>query len=277
MVTFPNSKINIGLDILRKRPDGYHDLETVMVPVGWKDILEIVPQKYGSEDVLTITGRHVDCPPEKNLVMKAVGSMRRLYNIPALDIHLHKMIPDGAGLGGGSADAAFTIRMLRDMYVPHISDNRIADIAASLGADCPFFIYNRPMLCKGIGTEMSQFDFHIPEALRIVIIKPSVSVSTREAYANVAPYVPAQPLENLLKMLPIEKWQGKIVNDFELSVFPAFPAIAGIKRLLETSGAVYASMSGSGSAVYGIFETDKISDSLAENFPECDICVTEIL
>lgn len=277
MVTFPNAKINIGLDILRKRPDGYHDLETVMVPVGWKDILEIVPQKSGSEDLLTITGRPVDCPPEKNLVMKAVGSMRRLYQIPALDIHLHKIIPDGAGLGGGSADAAFTVRMLRDMYAPHISDNCIADIAASLGADCPFFIYNRPMLCKGIGTEMSPFDIHLPEALRIVIIKPSVSVSTREAYANVAPSVPDQSLENLLKLLPIGKWQGKIVNDFELSVFPAFPAIAGIKRQLETLGALYTSMSGSGSAVYGIFEADKISDSLAENFPGCDICVTEIL
>ena len=277
MITFPNAKINIGLDILKKRPDGYHDLNTLMVPVGWKDILEIVPQKCGSEDSLTITGRPVNCPTEKNLVMKAVVAMRRLCRIPPLEIHLHKIIPDGAGLGGGSADAAFTIKMLRDMYVPELSNDIIAGIAATLGADCPFFIYNRPMLCEGTGTEMRNFEIHMPESFRIVIIKPPVAVSTREAYANVTPKVPAYSLEYLLKEVSVEKWQGKITNDFEYSVFPTFPAIADIKKELERAGAIYTSMSGSGSAVYGIFDADKISDSMAENFPGCDICVTEIL
>ncbi len=277
MITFPNAKINIGLDILRKRPDGYHDLQTLMAPVGWTDILEIVPRKSGYEDILTTTGRPVNCPPENNLVMKAIIAMRKSYPLPPLEVYLHKIIPDGAGLGGGSADAAFTIKMIRDMYIPTASDTEIAVIASSIGADCPFFIYNRPMLCEGIGTEMRPMDIDLPESLRVVIIKPPVYVSTREAYANVIPTRPHQSLESRLKEFPIEKWQRNIVNDFERSVFPAFTEVAEIKEKLCELGAVYASMSGSGSAVYGFFMTDNISDSLAEDFSGCDICVTKIL
>lgn len=277
MVTFPNAKINIGLDILRKRPDGYHDLQTVMVPVGWTDILEAVEYPEASADILTTTGRPVDCPPEKNLVMKAVKAMREQFSFPTLSVHLHKIIPDGAGLGGGSADAAFTIKMIRDMFLPEVSDRQLAEIASTIGADCPFFIYNRPMLCEATGTVMRPIDIPDLQPLKIAIVKPKASVSTREAYAHVSPRVPAVSLPSKLKDLRIDQWQGEICNDFEQSVFPAYPEIAEVKRKLIEAGAVYASMSGSGSGVFGLFRADKIDRTLPQIFDGCDICVTAMV
>lgn len=275
MITFPNAKINIGLDILRRRPDGYHDLCTVMVPISWTDILEIVPATIATApDTLTVTGRPVDCPTEKNLVMKAVKALRAIAGFPAVDIFLHKIIPDGAGLGGGSADAAFTLTTIREIFQLPVTDDTLAETAAKIGADCPFFIFNSPMLCEGTGTTMRPINLNIPSGLSIAIVKPKVSVPTRDAYAHVIPAMPATPLETLLSTLPVDKWQGTVKNDFEASVFPAYPVIEAIKQTLMQMGAIYTSMSGSGSAVYAIFATDIFADTVAEAFPGCDTFVS---
>ncbi|MDE7120268.1 MAG: 4-(cytidine 5'-diphospho)-2-C-methyl-D-erythritol kinase, partial [Muribaculaceae bacterium] len=219
MILFPNAKINIGLNIIRRRPDGYHDLETVMIPVPWHDILEIVPGHTDS-DTLTLSGRPVDCPPEKNLVMKAVKALRNEVDFGPVDICLEKIIPDGAGLGGGSADAAFTLKGINQLFELGLDNSRLARIAASLGADCPFFIYNRPQLCTGTGTDLHPFDISLPAPLWIAIVKPDESVSTAEAYRGVRPATPAAPLAETLTQLPLSQWQGIVKNDFETSVFP---------------------------------------------------------
>lgn len=266
MLLFPNAKINLGLDILRRRPDGYHDLSTVMIPVGWQDILEIVPAK-GPSATLTVSGRKVDCPPEKNLVMKAWHLMAERHGVPPVDIYLRKIIPDGAGLGGGSADAAFTLRGLDQLFSLNLTDGQLADMASQLGADCPLFIYNRPMLATGTGTELTPVEANV-KGLAITIVKPPVSVPTGQAYSRVTPAIPATPLPQLLT-LPVEQWQGRVKNDFESSVFPIHPLIASIKERLLDHGAIYASMSGSGSAVYGLFATDILAEQAAHMFPQC--------
>lgn len=266
MILFPNAKINIGLDIISRRTDGYHDLEMVMYPVKWTDILEIVAAK-GTETTLTVTGRAVDCPPEKNLVMKAYRALDRMVSLPPVDIYLHKIIPDGAGLGGGSADAAFTLCGLNELFSLDFSDSALAEVAATLGADCPFFIYNRPMLCTGTGTEMTPVNMDL-SGYRIAIVKPHRSVSTREAYAAVTPAKPAISLMNRLSA-GIRQWRDGVKNDFEPSVGALLPEIGQIKQRLYDMGAVYASMSGSGSAVYGIFESDILADDIAAAFSDC--------
>lgn len=265
MIVFPNAKINIGLNITSRRADGYHEIVTVMVPVPWTDILEIVPAK-SDQSTLNVSGRAVNCPAEKNLVMKAYRAMESQFNLPPVDIHLHKIIPDGAGLGGGSADAAFTIKALNDLFNLSLPNNQLASIAAGIGADCPFFIYNRPMLATGIGTDLTPIDIDL-SGKTIVIIKPNDSVSTAEAYAGVSPKLPDTPLPTLLNELPISKWQNAVVNDFEHSVFPKHPSIAAIKSKLLDLGAVYASMSGSGSAVYALFDSEIMSDRIEATFP----------
>ncbi len=272
MILFPNAKINLGLDILRRRPDGYHDIETVMMPVGWSDILEIVPSRTG-ETTLTVTGRGVDCPPERNLVMKAYRALSARVDggLPPVEIFLRKVIPDGAGLGGGSADASFTLRGLNDLFGLGLSDEALADVAAGLGADCPLFVYNRPMLATGTGTDLSPIDVSL-DGLTIVIVKPGVSVPTAAAYAAVSPRVPEIPLAERIK-LPVEDWQSVVANDFEASVFPAYPEVADVKRRLMEAGAVYASMSGSGSAVYGLFRDDILADEVTDLFPRCEVYV----
>jgi 4-diphosphocytidyl-2-C-methyl-D-erythritol kinase len=270
MILFPNAKINIGLDILRKRSDGYHDISTVMYPIGWTDILEIVPNHSGIT-TLTTTGRAVNCPNDKNLVIKAYDSLNNVVTIPSVDIYLHKVIPDGAGLGGGSADAAFTLIGLNKLFSLNLSEERLATIAAGIGADCAFFIYNRPMLCEGIGTEMSHCDINLT-GYHIAVIKPNISIPTAQAYAQCTPHYPTQPLSELLHS-PIEGWQKSVQNGFETGISNSYPEIQRIKDFLISIGAKYASMSGSGSAVYGLFECDILADSLHERFPNYDIFV----
>lgn len=271
MLQFPNAKINLGLDILRRRPDGYHDIETVMWPIGWCDVLEIVPSK-SMNTTLTVTGRPVACPPEKNLVMKAYHALAdRVGGLPPVDIYLRKIIPDGAGLGGGSSDASFTLRMLNEIFSLGLEDEELATVAATLGADCPFFIYNRPMLATGTGTDLSPVDVDLG-GLRTVIVKPPVSVPTAAAYSAVTPAVPSRPLIERLAS-PVAEWQGSVVNDFEPSVFPAYPAVADVKRKLMEAGAVYVSMSGSGSAVYALFGDDKLAEGVTRLFPGCDVAL----
>lgn len=269
MLLFPNAKINLGLDILRKRPDGYHDIETVMVPVKWCDILEIVPAKR-ERTTLTVTGDNVvDCPAEQNLVMKAYRLLDEEVGLPEVDMYLRKVVPFGAGLGGGSADAAFTLRGLNELFALGFTDEELAERAARLGADCPFFIYNRPMLCTGTGTDMEPVALDL-KGLSVLLVKPPTGVPTAKAYANTTPALPDTPIAEIIRH-PVSEWGGSLKNDFEPSVFPSYPEIEEIKERIVRLGAVYTSMSGSGSSVYGIFEGDILADGLSSIFPDCQI------
>lgn len=268
MVVFPNAKINLGLNILRRREDGYHDISTVMVPVGWCDILEIVPSK-GTETTLTVSGRYVDCPPEKNLVMKALRALSSRYPIPPVDIYLEKIIPDGAGLGGGSADAAFTVSCLNSLFELGLSKDEMAAIAAEVGSDCAFFIYNRPMLATGRGEILTLVELDL-SSYSLVIVKPSgCSVSTKEAYGGIIPHKPAQSVAEIIDR-PVETWAEDLVNDFEGPIVAIHPTIGKIKQTLIGSGAIYSAMSGSGSSVFGIFPGDFPVEGLSRLFPDMD-------
>lgn len=265
MILFPGCKVNLGLNVLRKRADGYHDIETVMMPVGWTDVLELLPSQ--ADDVrLTILGRRIDCEPEKNLVVKAFRAVQMVCDIPPLDIVLQKIVPDGAGLGGGSADAASTVKGLNELFALGLSDAKMAEIAATIGADCPFFIFNRPMLATGTGTELSPVDLPAIRGLSLLIVKPeSTSVSTAQAYRGITPSLPQVPVAELTK-LGIDEWQGRLVNDFEKSIFPLAPEVERVKVVMMRSGALYSSMSGSGSAVYGIFADESQARRAAREF-----------
>lgn len=270
MILFPNAKINLGLDIISKRPDGYHNISTVMIPIDWHDILEIVPAK-GESTTLTCYGHAIDCPPKKNLVMKAYNALANMTGgLPPADIYLEKIVPDGAGLGGGSADAAYTLIGLNEVFNLGLSKEQLAQTAALIGADCPFFIYSRPAYCYGTGTEMS---FDVEPALTpysILVAKPRVAgVSTAQAYAGVKPQQPTRDIRQIISLCP-EKWQGLLKNDFEPSVFVQIPRSAELKKEMLEGGAIYASMSGSGSAVYGIFTNDKMAQTVAKRLTDCD-------
>lgn len=265
MVAFSPCKINIGLDIVAKRPDGYHDIVTAMVPVPWYDVVEIV-----LDDTLRLTalGRHVDCPPEKNLVMKAYRAVAERHQLPPVHIILQKIIPDGAGLGGGSADAATVILTLNSMFGLGMSTCEMVQIAATIGADCPFFIHRRSMLCTGIGEVMTPIDLDL-DGCYLAIAKPLAgSVSTKEAYASVTPRYPDASLPELLH-LPMDEWQGRVKNDFEPGISRLLPQVAELHRALASHGAAYVSMSGSGSSVYGIYRNETSAREAAISLRDC--------
>ena len=251
MITFPNAKINLGLNIVEKRADGYHNLETIFYPVGWNDALEVVPADAVS---LSISGIPIAGEAEKNLVMKAYRLLREDYQLDDLAIFLRKNIPFGAGLGGGSADGAFMLSLLNRYFNLQLTEEALAAYAVRLGADCPFFIYNRPVFATGIGDVIEPIEVSLGDN-RIVIIKPDVAVPTAEAYSRVVPRRPAISLKTLIAA-PVEEWRERVTNDFEASVFACHPELAELKSLLYKKGALYASMSGSGSALYGIFPPD---------------------
>ncbi len=258
MLTFPNCKINIGLSITRKRPDGYHDLETVFYPVKeLKDALEVVAQNNPIQKEaasLSLSGMAVAGNTKDNLVWKAYSRMKEVYRekIPALDIFLHKAIPMGAGLGGGSADGAFMLRLLNDFCELNLSDETLAGMALKLGSDCPFFIYNTPQFATGRGEKMQSLSLDL-SGYEIRIEAPGIHVSTRDAFAKITPRPAAFDLRNL-SVADIHNWKFYVVNDFEESVFSLYPTLKKIKERFYEQGAVYASMSGTGSAVYGLFK-----------------------
>lgn len=260
MISFPNAKINLGLQITEKRTDGFHNLETVFFPVGWSDALEIA---HSDELCFTTSGIAISGSPESNLVMKAYSLLRKDFNLPALKIHLHKQIPFGAGLGGGSADGAFMLRMLNNTFNLDISQEKLLAYAAVLGSDCPFFILNKPAFATGRGEIMNEINLNV-KGLYLLLVKPPVEVSTAKAFQNVVPQKPAVSLSELIN-LPVQDWKNFIVNQFESSVFPQFPEISGIKTQLYDLGAVYASMSGSGSCVFGLF--NELPESIVSHFP----------
>jgi len=248
MISFPNAKINIGLHITDKRTDGFHNLETVFFPVGWSDILEIAE---ADKLQFTTSGISISGSLESNLVMKAYYLLQKDFDLPALKIHLHKQIPFGAGLGGGSADGAFMLRMLNHTFNLNISQKKLLEYAAVLGSDCPFFILNKPVFATGRGEVMSEINLNV-KGLYLLLIKPQLEVSTASAFQNVIPQKPEVSLSELIN-LPVQEWKNNIVNQFESSVFPKHPAVSAIKTQLYKMGAVYASMSGSGSCVFGLF------------------------
>lgn len=265
MLTFPNAKINLGLNIVSVRPDGYHDLQTVMVPVGWHDILEIVPSA-NVESTLTITGNPCNCPQEKNLVMKAYRLIASHYNVPQVDIYLHKNIPDGAGLGGGSSDAAFALKMLNSLFELGLSDDCLCQLAGRLGADCPFFIRNSLSYATGIGTDLEYFNCDNVKGT-LVLVKPEASVTTAEAYSRVKIDATATPPLDILMGSQIDDWaKNGLKNDFETSVFEFLPELKAIKTKLTEYGASYAAMSGSGSTVFGIYNDERKAAEAAEQF-----------
>ena len=267
MITFPNAKINLGLNIVERRPDGYHNIETVFYPISLADVLEIVPAPNGAHTSLACYGNMVDCPAEKNLVMKAYRLLQERYNLPPVAMHLYKHIPDGAGLGGGSSDAAHALMMLNRLFSIGLDNSELAALAATLGADCAFFIYNRPMLATAIGDVMSPVDVTL-KGKTLLLVKPPVGVDTRTAYSRV---VPAPATVSLARTIafPVEMWDGYLNNDFEPSVFAALPQLWLIKSQLLDLGAQYAAMSGSGSTIFGVFDSDKLAEKAADTFTDC--------
>lgn len=236
----------MGLHIKSKRPDGYHELETIFYPVDYCDVLEILP----SEE-LAFSSSGIAIPGDGNLCLDAYHLLKHDFDIPAVHIHLHKIIPIGAGLGGGSSDAAFTLKGLNELFDLQLSNKQLRAYAVRIGADCPFFIENKPMLATGIGEVLEPIDLDL-SAYHIAIVKPDIHVSTAAAYSGIVPKEPEHSLRDLIQV-SIEKWQ--VQNDFEQSVFVQYPAIEELKKSLYQQGAVYAAMSGSGSSVFGLFKS----------------------
>ncbi len=248
-----NCKINIGLDVLERRADGFHALSTVMIPIhGLFDLLHI-SRIDGDKVEFEGEGLLIDCDPCNNLCVKAYNLMKSHYNdIGAIKISLEKRIPFGAGLGGGSSDATAVIIAINQIFNLELEEQKLIDLASELGSDTAFFVRNTPQLCSGRGEIMSPIDLDLAGKY-LMLIKPDVNVSTREAYAGVKPSYPPTPLSQLIK-LPIVEWQGEIKNDFEPHIFAAHPLLGQIKSDLLAAGALYAAMSGSGSTIFGIFE-----------------------
>lgn len=267
MITFPNAKINLGLDIVEKRPDGYHNLETVFYPIPLCDILEITPAT--APDAPDYTFRMYNAVFEgnndDNLVIKAYKALAADHKLPKVDISLYKHIPTGAGLGGGSADAAFALKMLNDIAKLGLTAEQLRGYASRIGADCSFFIDNTPAYATGIGDILSPTPCSI-SGYHLVLVKPDIHISTKDAYALVTPQKPELPLTEIAQR-PIHLWKGAMKNDFEKSIFTKHPAMEKVKENLYSLGAVYASMSGSGSSFFGIFKDEPDIERIKELFP----------
>ena len=273
MILFPNAKINLGLRVIERRNDGFHNIETVFVPVDLCDVLEFT----GSEkpgNTIKITGIQPENDPEDNLVIGAWKLMREKYNVPHLNIHLHKAIPIGAGLGGGSSDAAFMLKGINDLFNCGCSNEELKDMAASLGSDCPFFVENNTALGTGRGEVLQFIDLSLDQ-YKILLVNPGIHISSKEAFGGVRPGKQVQSLKDLVKN-PVTDWKNCIYNDFENSIFPKHPRIQEIKSVLYSSGAVYSSMTGSGSTVYGIYSKIE-KDELEILFPGDSISIVDFL
>ncbi len=253
MILQPNAKINLGLNVVARRADGYHNLETVFYPLQLADSLTVTLQNENADIVFQQEGIAVDCPAEDNLIVRAFRLLQPLCKGQGVRIHFSKHIPFGAGLGGGSSDAAHTLLAINELIQLNLTQKQLCEYAAKLGADCPFFILNTPCLATGIGDILTPILLSL-QGYKLVLIKPDIHVSTKAAYAGIIPQQPTTPLAELIRQ-PIHTWKDRVINDFEHSVFAQFPAIGAIKDQLYNLGAIYASMSGSGSSVFGIFST----------------------
>lgn len=249
MISFPNAKINLGLHITSKRKDGYHEIETCMVPIPLLDALEMIVDKKPSWNS---TGLAIPGDPKDNLILKAEKLIKKDFQgLPNLNIHLHKNIPMGAGLGGGSADGAFALKLMNNLFDLHLDDFFLEEYAAQLGSDCPFFIENTAKIARGRGEILEPIDLSLKGSY-LVLINPGIHVGTKEAYAGVTPAPPKVKLEEVLA--DRSRWKAELANDFEPSIFKNHPEIAEIKQKMYSAGAYYAAMSGSGSSVFGLFE-----------------------
>lgn len=267
MITFPNAKINIGLNIIQKLDDGYHDIESVFYPVALCDALEVVENTEEGAERFTFTSSGIEIPGDAtdNLCYFAYHLVSQDYPLPNVKVHLHKHIPIGAGLGGGSSDAAFFIKLLNDKFELGISWGEMHNYARQLGSDCSFFISNKPSFAEGIGDEYESMKLDLSKYY-VVLVYPNIHINTANAYSGVKPKMPIRSLENDILNLPIEQWKEFIHNDFEDSIFPQYPEIKNIKEKLYSKGAIYSAMSGSGSTVFGIFEKET---NLKLEFSEC--------
>lgn len=269
MITFPNAKINIGLNILSKRADGYHNLQTVFYPVHLKDALEIIKTTEQPDDIIfSHTGLAISGKQEDNLCIKAYHLLRKDFpQVTRVKMHLHKAIPMGAGMGGGSADGAFTLTLLNNLFNLNLSEGELIQYALQLGSDCPFFIFNQPCFATGRGEIMKRVQLDL-SPYRILIVSPGIHINTVAAFSQINTGENNVNLNTLIAA-PVEQWKHTISNDFEKPVFAQYPEIAAIKAGLYNAGAVYAAMSGSGSTVFGIFHA---GNQLSVNFPDHYFC-----
>ncbi|MBO4730695.1 MAG: 4-(cytidine 5'-diphospho)-2-C-methyl-D-erythritol kinase [Bacteroidaceae bacterium] len=253
MYSLPNAKINIGLRVVGQRPDGYHDLQTVFYPIPLTDSLEVKRANHLRQPYeFILSGLSIPDDGADNLVVRVFKSMHDEFDLPPTSIFLCKHIPAGAGLGGGSSDAAAMMMLLNDYYQLDLTNDEMEQRISAFGADCAFFIRNKAVYAEGIGNEFSTIDLTL-KGMHFVLVKPDIHVSTAEAYTGVTPSQPQSSLKDVLQNTPVKLWRNVVTNDFESSVFRRYPQIAAIKETLYDMGAVYASMSGSGSAVYALF------------------------
>ncbi|WP_201979220.1 4-(cytidine 5'-diphospho)-2-C-methyl-D-erythritol kinase [Hymenobacter rubidus] len=252
MLVFPNAKLNLGLYITQRRPDGFHNLESVFLPLPWTDALELLPAPVGQAASITLTGRPIPGAPETNLCLRAYELLQADFpQLPPVQLYLHKIVPIGAGLGGGSADAAFALKAVNELFGLNLSVENLTSYARRLGSDCAFFIRNQPVLAVEKGDVFEGISLSLA-GTGCVVVYPNLHISTAEAYARITPQAPVHPLREALAQ-PMETWRSTVSNDFETALTPAHPVLAEIKQQLYAAGATYASMSGSGSAVYGLW------------------------
>ncbi len=261
MITYPISKINIGLQVTGKRADGFHNLQTIFYPVQLRDALEVIEADH---DEFQLSGLDVEGDPGKNLVIQAYELIKAGYKVPPVRIHLHKNIPTGAGLGGGSSDAACMLVLLNDLFRLKISMAKLMKYALMLGSDCPFFIQGKPVFATGRGEIMEEVNINLQDYF-LILVKPPVHISTAEAYQNITPQGSRLSLKGLIGF-PVNRWKGNILNQFEKYVFEKYPEVGQIKQTLYDQGASFALMSGSGSSVYGLFRSEK--KGLENFFPD---------
>ena len=252
MIVFPNAKINLGLNIVEKRSDGFHNIETCFFPVQWCDIIEI---SESQKTAFQSTGISIPGDTKDNLCIRAFRLLQEKYSLPEVNIHLHKNIPIGAGLGGGSADAAFVLKAINEKYNLSLDNNTLKSYASTIGSDCSFFIDNKPSIAYGTGNELEEVQINLSDYF-IVLIYPALHVDTKTAYSGVKPKKPDYSLKEVITKSPMEEWKNVLKNDFETGIFQKFPEIEHIKTKLYQSGAVYACMSGSGSTVFGVFDKE---------------------
>lgn len=261
MLYFPNAKINLGLHVIEKRADGFHNLETVFYPIGLSDVLEVLPRPTFE---FTTSGLVIDGNPHNNLCVKAYNLLKTDFDISPVYMQLHKIIPMGAGLGGGSADAAFVLKALNNEFDLGLNTKQLKNYAAQLGSDCAFFIDNTPSVASGRGEVLQPVNISL-KGWHLALVKPDIHVGTAEAYAGITPKKPQHTLTSVINK-PVEEWAHFLVNDFEESIFKNHPQIAGIKQQLYALGATYAAMSGSGSTVFGLFKNEV---DIAPHFSGC--------
>jgi 4-diphosphocytidyl-2-C-methyl-D-erythritol kinase len=263
MVRFPNCKINLGLNITSKRPDGYHNLETVFYPILLRDALEII---QSTEFHFDVTGFKVEGNIDDNLCFKAYQLLKQDFpHLPSLKVHLHKAIPMGAGLGGGSSNGAFMLSMINDEFRLGLSENSLINYALRLGSDCPFFIINKPCFATGRGEILEAVNLNL-SSYKIVIVNPGIHVSTKDAFSKLSPQAPATSIKEIIQQ-PIETWKDALKNDFEATIFELYPPIKEIKDEMYAKGALYSSMTGTGSTVYGIFpKASEATFAFPQNF-----------